>query len=72
MRRFDKKPFGRAASDRVHSPENEKRAILRRIRRAVDDAEYAEEPETSMTDPSGSRTGVPRDGGRPVQDADDL
>lgn len=26
----------------------------------------------SSTDPQGSYTGVPRDGGKPVQDADDL
>jgi len=25
-----------------------------------------------MTDPQGSYTGVPADGGRPIQDADDL
>ena len=73
MRRFDKKPFGRTGtSDRVHSPENERRAELRRIRRAIGDAEFAEEPTISKTDPLGSWTGVARDGGRPVQDADDL
>lgn len=73
MRRFDKKTSGRFyASDRVHSPESDKRAELRRIRREEEDAEFAEEPRISKTDPLGSCTGVARDGGRPVQDADDL
>ena len=73
MRRFDKKTSGRFyASDRVHSPESDKRAELRRIRREEEDAEFAEEPGISRTDPLGSWTGVARDGGRPVQDADDL
>ena len=73
MRRFDKKTSGRFyASDRVHSPESDKRAELRRIRREEEDAEFAEEPGISRTDPFGSRSGVPLDGGRPIRNADDL
>lgn len=34
--------------------------------------EMSEPPKASPTDPLGSYTGVPADGGVPVQDADDL
>ena len=73
MKRFEKRTSKRyPAAYRVHKMQNGEQAISRLIRHGKTDAEFAAGADTGMTDPFGSWTGVPRDGGKPVQDADDL
>jgi len=73
MKRFEIKTSERyRAADRAHRTPKVDPAISRQIRHGKTDAEYAAGTDTGMTDPLGSWTGVPRDGGKPVQDADDL
>ena len=73
MRRFNGNRSERyGMTDRVRLPEKVYRRKARRISDGDTDAEFGKDLFTAPTDPLGSWTGIPADGGKPVHDADDL
>ena len=60
------------ATNRYHFPQSRRNTAGAAYQSIFAPFDMNDVPDYSDTDPEGSWTGVPRDGGEPTQDADDL